>query len=273
MEDEPTLAALLAEEAGTLLEPDAEPKPDDKPPGDAAGAKPPEGEEGGETPPDPLAKLEVNDLLKDTRLAPMLQQWAGQGVANAVKTGIEQATPAIEERIKNQYATDYWRNHFNGMSETEVAEEVASDKEAAAAWGALAQQDAQPAPSEEDFRREVTVTATRGLVQTYLQLMKGSGLPEAKLAELDPKNFTQYGDKAVSTWGSAIFEARLEAGIQKGIDDKWETEKETRSAEHDSARPPLSGGRKPTTAFDVMGNPDLNLEAALAKSDNERKGA
>jgi len=291
MVQDPELAALEQELAGTGGEPpktppapETPPKGEEPPKGkEGEGEQPPkeedkgvEGEDKGATPPDPLTELAkdpkfLQRVLGHPVLGPKFNKWADGAAAAQVKAATERGP--TEAEVRQKVREEQEDKFFDGLSEEDLAEEL-KNKDAAAAYGRYQLRKEQKAstPSPGEMEHNIKVYATANLIQTYQGLIADSDLTDEVKEELQPQNFTKHGEGALVEWGKAIYTSLVESAVQKRFDTEWESEKESRLAELDGKRPAPSGGRPPGQMPDLMKTDSTEgLEQALAAESQKKK--
>ncbi len=226
--------------------PEGEPEPD---------GKPKEGDDPfkGMTPKDIIAKL-----LEHPEVGPVLQNWADRAGDAQSLAAVEQERGAMADEARNQAEDAHWDEVFGDMSETEIAEKLASDSKAAIAYARYQQR--QQAGPELDPDRVVRASQTYGYAiqaETYTKMVEGSDLSAEQKAELNPKKFMDQGPAGIIAWGTAIYEALIEQAARVKADElleaEWETYQQEKMAETDGERPPMGRGRVAGTLPDLIG--------------------
>jgi broad specificity phosphatase PhoE len=272
--------ALARELAGGTLPPELETKPEAKPEGEQkpTGEVTPKGD-GATPPPDALAdlakdpKAAIGILLKHPELGPVLNRWADKGAAAQVREAVERVRGETRVQTEQELQEQAEAEHFQSLSKEELAEELATNEKAAAAYARFKERQQRGAggASPEEVGLRIKVEAASGIIRTFLGLIEESGLPDEKKAELDPTNFTILGEDALPEWGKAIYTALIELAVQKKYDEEWESEKTSRLADLEEKRPDLSGGKTPGPALNLIETPsEVLLEKALAEKEQQR---
>ena len=177
---------------------------------------------------DPVAKLTMTELLNHPKLGPAIQSWADTS-GNA---RLEATKREVRAELEQELEFSKLESEFKDMTREDWAELVSEDPSAVERYGQYksilkmregSQSDAKIAESAETF-------AMMAQIKTYQELLKGAGLPDDKLALLDPAHFTlrqdgsPAGRQGIINWGTAIYSALVEAEVERRL--------ETRSQEH-----------------------------------------
>jgi len=209
----------------------------------------------------------VPTLLQHPKLGPVVQRWADKVAAAQVKTKLEQERPIIEARVRSEMQFENLDKHFSELSQGDLADELAADPKAAAAY-ARVQAMKEDRSTPEDPEVTARVYAAAQTVASNLKLLDKSELSDEVKATLQPELFTHLGEEGIPTWTQAIVDALVESRASK----KAEASKQESQAELDPNRPPLTPGRRGPGGFDLMGtSSEVLLERGLEKLAQERR--
>jgi hypothetical protein len=248
-----------------------EPKPGEK-------EEPKDGEKKEGDDEDPLAGLDVKALLKHPELGPKIQRWSDGAGANQVETALERERQSIRESAVNDYQEQQWASRFQNLDEQQLRELLATNSEAAAAYGRYQQRQQDEAQGKpKDILRAGQTFAYAAQIATFSQVLEEAGLDAETKAKLDPKNFTDQGPDGIVVWGeainTAIIEHKVAEGVQAGLEEKWEAFKEEKLAEEEAegGPPTTPTTRKPGALPDLMSTPaSVQLEQGLKEREEAR---
>jgi len=235
-------------------------KGEEKPKGEG-GEKPGEGEDGGEQE-DPLKDLAADKgalkvLLEHPELGPLLNRWADNAAKAQVATALESERPAIEADTKRLEAERIEDEHFSGMTQEQVSEEISRDEETATAYARYQQRkQAGGTPNAEAIAQASQLYAYTSEVAAIRGLLEGSELTDEVKEGLKPEHFTHLKTEGIKEWKKAVFQALVTheaTGLtSKEMDEKWEAYKEEHLAEIDGERPAIISGRREGPTPDLM---------------------
>ncbi len=296
------LAAAIAGEEVPVIEEGKPVSPDGKPvsketetpkdegtPASAEGVTPEGGEgtggEGGDGggQEDPLKDLVANKeslkvLLEHPDLGPMLQKWSDRAGVAQVSAALERERPTIEANAKQLEAERSEDAHFSEMSQEQIAEEIAGDREAATAYARYQQrQEAGVAPNADAIAQASEIYSYATRVSSVSSMLEGSELTDEVKESLKPEHFTHLKAEGIRVWEKAVLQAIVnhEAGVlsKTQLEEKWETYKEEQLAELDPERPAVvSGGRNQSALPSLMETDStVQLEQGLAAEEAKRK--
>jgi len=280
----------LAEDKPVSQEKDTAPKDGEKPPVSEEKVEPkdgekPDGEGDGEgEQEDPLkglasSKTPVRVLLEHPILGPLLQSWSDTAGAAQVASALERERPTIAANAKVEELQRVEDEHFSGLTQEEIAEEISGDEEAATRYARYQQRKTAGAqPNETAVVQASQLYAYASEVSAIQGLLEGSGLTAEVKDSLKPDNFTHLKTEGIKEWKKAVFQAIVtqEAmGLtEKELDAKWEAYKQEHLAEVDGERPAIVGGRKQGPADDLMStDSSAILEKGLADKEAQRAKA
>jgi hypothetical protein len=147
-----------------------------------------------------------------------------------------------------------------------LAHEIAADPQVALDYADWKRSQDKP---KGDVSADSQVYAIQSQILTNRALLEGSDLPPEKVAELDAKNFVQFGAEGVVEWNKAITKALVEHEAAKKLDgqldETLEAQKQERLAEADRQRPGglATPGRK-VPALTPVGRPSTSRDWAEA---------
>lgn len=215
----------------------------------------------------------VEDLLKDPKLAPLIQRWADKSAAAQVRTAVGQVQ-AEDQQAQQQANMEAWSNYFAQFSKEELAEVLAESPEAAQAYGAVQQYTAgqHQGASQQEVATAAQVYSYGHQISVYNGLLEASDLPQDQKDALKPENYTHLGAAGINTWGQAVQAALIKHEAQKAakteIDTRWEATKQERLAELEKEHPGAAGsaGAPGAPGLPLIETPDeVLLESALGK--------
>jgi hypothetical protein len=212
----------------------------------------------------------VGDLLKHPTLGRQLQSWAGKAAAKQVENAMRQANLDASQQAERQNLKD-WDAHFQSLSEEELAEGLAKNKDARIAYGKVEEWKSQAG----DEVRLAVAHVYAGQVQAILTTLESSGLPAAIKDTLNPQNFTHLGAQGIHEWQRAVEEAIIEFKAVALAETKATARKQQELAEQDTDHkspdmtPARRGGDKP----DLMANSNeyLLTHALTVQANNPGK--
>lgn len=231
---------------------DDDEKPATPPPPSQAPATPPDG-----TPPptDPLSGVKLDDLQRHPTLGPALQSWRDRYVSEHDRTTQSTMRAQLEDEIRDRLLNE----HFSSLSEEELGDLLAKDKQAASDYGRLQQaaEQARGLPEAEAVSAAAQVYALSTQIRTYNSLIEQAQFPPEIAATLKGDNFKQFGDDAIVEWGKAIHRALIDQEVGKRVvkkfDEEFEPIKQERLAQLEEAYPGVSrqNGHNATPLLDL----------------------
>lgn len=228
-----------------------------------------------------LESFTLQDLLKHPKLSGELKSWADTEAARQLKGKTDEIRrsirPEVRAEIESQVADETLRKYFANMDEDELGRTLAENKDLAAEYGRLQQEERQKQSQPDMMAAMVHGYAIQ--IATWDRMRNESELPDAVKAELDPDRFdlASKGEAGLVEWGQAIQQALIVNEVEKRVnsitDDKWEAFLQERQAKEDEGRvgrPVMSKGTRQAPVPDLMENSSYDLlEHALR---NGKKG-
>lgn len=205
------------------------------------GQEPPNEDASGNT--DPLAGLELDDLLKHPELGSKLNSWKDKAASREAQTAVDRARPSIEAQAAQRKQDELMTNYFSNLEQEELARILASDTDIAAEYGRL-QEQAKHAPNPDENSTTALYHAYTLQVAQVNRTLNESGLSAEIKAGLDPNKFTHLGPEGIVEWSKAVNQAIIQEEVAKTLkaefDSKWEAEKQDRLAKEEEE----SGGTR-----------------------------
>jgi hypothetical protein len=227
---------------------------------------------------DPLKDLAGNKagvlkiLLDHPVIGPLLNKWNDKSAEAQVIASRERERPAIEADTRRSEVERNEDEHFSGMTQEQISEEIAGDEKAASAYARYQQRkQAGEEPNVDAIAQASQVYSYTSRIAAVRELLEGSELPADVIESLKPEHFTHLKAEGIREWEKAVFKAIVthEASgmAEKLKEDAWEAYKEEHLAELDGDRPAIVSGRKDGPTPDLLKTDSGTLlEGALSQT-------
>ncbi len=209
-------------------------------------------------------------LLEHPVLGPILQHWSDRAGDAQVTTALDRQKPITEAETKQAEAERVEDEHFSGMTQEQITEEIAGDEKAATAYARYQERkQAEGKPNAEAIANASQIYSYASQVASVSSLLEESELTAEVKESLKPGHFMSQGAEGIKEWGKAVLQAIITheatAKAEKLKEDGWEAYKEERLAEIDGERPAVVSGRRDGPKPDLMKTPSEDLlESALS---------
>ena len=212
-----------------------------------------------------LASLTLDELTAHPTLGPALKSFADKEAARQLSG----KTKILEQQLRAQISTEQAREYFASLTQEELAEELSKNPEAAEVYGRLK---AAAPPPIKDPEALATVQYYTRVIRDTSQRMKGAGLSEKVLADLDPEKFLSQGgdsEEILASWidavDSAIITAKVTAEVEKRTKEKESDDLDKSGDGVDKGGAITEAGRKTSPLPDINTRSDLLLADAFER--------
>lgn len=221
---------------------------------------------------DPLESLSLADLQKHPKLGAELKSWADTEAAKQLRGKTQtlrsqlasEVRAEVEQQVRDEVASQY----FSGMSQEELGEALASDKDLAVEYSRLQARPPEVKPPT-DISHAAMVYGYAAQIKSVHTYLEASDLESDKKAELQPEKYIDpaKGMSSLEDWTQAVYKAVIESEVRKqvaeALTEKWEAYRQERLVEGDLGLPRgsanLNNGRRASPLPDLMESSSSDL--------------
>ena len=218
----------------------------------------------------------VEAILAKPEFAKEIQSRADKAAAAQLQGKTDALRRDVRAEVEQQVHDEQLTKYFSGLSQEELSEAIASDKNLAADYARLQLQSQSPDNSEE-VSRAARVYSYSLQVSSLSKLMDDTELSAEVRATLDPKSFldSAAADGGMAAWSTAVQDAVLTAksdkSVEKEMEKKWEAYKQDHLAENELDRPTLKKGSKSNPVPELLEGSSSDLLEDAIKSPSKKK--